>query len=200
MINVIKKMSYFLVMMVIGYGLGTNIYQMVSNHKTITYHFGGKTMTEIQTLKKGFEEKKKSIDGLEEGTFTKEEIETIQSDLGVVEGMLSEMNIWSLKGKKSLNIHDVYVLKEEIYSLSLLSITSLSTIKSHHGDESISKLLESSLVTSSAYAKEDLEDLEMSYNGNVTLHMDASIQYLKNYMTILNTLSDWVLKEGMSHA
>lgn len=185
-------------MMVIGYGLGANLMQVVSNYKTVTYHFDGKTMTEVQTLKKEFEQKKQSIDALEPGTFTKDELETIQSDLDVVNGLMKEMNIWSIKGKKSLKIHDVYVLKEEIYSLSLLSITSLTTIKSHHGDEMTGTLLESSLVTTSAYAKEDLEHLQQ-VNG-ATLNIDSSIHYLKNYLKTINTLSDWVLKEAESHA
>ncbi len=200
MIKIIKKISYLLVLMIIGYGLVTNIIGMFSSTKTLTYSFDQKKVKELQTLKKEFEQKKTEIDSLTPGVFTTEELQTIQNDLGVILEIMNEMQLWSFKGKKTLRVQDVYKLKEESYSLSLLSITSLTKIKSNHGDQMTASLLENSLKTMSMYAKDDLDQMKQAHQGVSQLQLDTSMSYVKNYVTTINSLSDWVLKEAHAHA
>lgn len=197
----IKNISFIVVLMIVGYGLVGNIIHMISGTKTVTYNFDGKDMKEIKEMKQTLETTKKSVDSLTEGKFTSEEIETIKSDLDVVIGMMDEMNLWKLKGKKKLTINDIYVLKEEIESLPLLSVTSLAKIKTNHTkDKSYEEAITNSFTTLSSFTTKDFGTLKNSYDGKIELDVNVSISYLKYYMKTLNHLSSWVLEEGEQHA
>ena len=116
MIKVVKNICLVIVLLVTGYGIIFNISHFVSLRQTITYNFESETMKKINNNKKITEITQNKINELSEGTFTADEIETIQNDFMMITETWNEMSLWKLEGKKKLNINEVYALKRQIYS------------------------------------------------------------------------------------
>lgn len=196
----LKNISFGLVIGVIGYGLITNTTHFIVNSKKVTYNFSNKTMTELRTTKETLETTISNVDKMNKGSFTDEELETIKSDLNVLQTMLDELSLWELNGKKKLSINDVYNLKNEINDLPLLSLTSIAKIKTNHGDLETEPILNDSLKVMNSYLVNDIISLKNSYSSKVNLEIDSSLDYLKTIMNISKTLSTWCLEEGEPNA
>lgn len=185
-----------IVLGIVGYGICFNISHAISLHQTITYDFDNKAMTNIKDTKKVVEVTINSINQLTEGTFTADELETIQNDFMMVTEMLDEMSLWKLEGKTKLNINDLYLLQKQIYSLPLLPITSLTKIKDQHTNDSYEETLNALLVNSSASAENDFASLQNSYHQEIDLDFTEAQTYLSMYMEYVDYLSKWVLEVG----
>ena len=196
MINKLKNICIIIIMGIVGYGICFNLTHMISLHQTMTYNFDNEAMTDIKDTKKKVEMSISSINQLTEGTFTKEELETIQNDFMMVTEMLDEMSLWKLEGKKKLNINDLYLLQKQIYSLPLLPITSLTKIKDQRTSDSFEETLNTLLVNSSASAENDFVSLQDSYYQTVDLDFTEAQTYLSMYMEYIDYLSAWVLEVG----
>ena len=185
-----------IVLGIVGYGICFNVSHAISLHQTITYDFDNKAMTNIKDTKKVVEVTINSINQLTEGTFTADELETIQNDFMMVTEMLDEMSLWKLEGKTKLNINDLYLLQKQIYSLPLLPITSLTKIKDQHTNDSYEETLNALLVNSSASAENDFASLQNSYHQEIDLDFTEAQTYLSMYMEYVDYLSKWVLEVG----
>ena len=86
-----------IVLGIVGYGICFNLTHMISLHQTMTYNFDNEAMTNIKDTKKVVEVTINSIDQLTEGTFTADELETIQNNFMMVTEMLDEMSLWKLE-------------------------------------------------------------------------------------------------------
>lgn len=191
----VRKISFVLTLMIIGYGLVTNTVHFLTTHQALVYNFDSKEMKEIKEMKELLEETRSRMDFVSSSVFTSEEMETIKSDIDVTLGIMDEMNLWKLEGKKRLNINELYVLENEIYSLPSLTLTSLAKIRDNHDHSGTDKMVNSSLVMVAAYHKKDIASLQDSYQGLSNLDLNPSIAYLKYYMETVNSLSTWVLEE-----
>lgn len=196
MINKLKNICMIIVLGIVGYGICFNISHAISLHQTITYDFDNEEMTNIKDTKKVVEVTINSINQLTEGTFTADELETIQNDFMMVTEMLDEMSLWKLEGKTKLNINDLYLLQKQIYSLPLLPITSLTKIKDQHTNDSYEETLNAILVNSSASAENDFASLQDSYHQEIDLDFTEAQTYLSMYMEYVDYLSKWVLEVG----
>mgnify|MGYP005799601873 CR=1 FL=1 len=196
MIKVVKNICLVIVLLVTGYGIIFNISHFVSLRQTITYNFESETMKKINNNKKITEITQNKINELSEGTFTADEIETIQNDFMMITETWNEMSLWKLEGKKKLNINEVYALKRQIYSLPLLPITSLTKIKDRYTNDSYEEVLNQILVSASASADNDFSSAQDSYRHTISLDMSEAESYLNMYMEYVNYLSQWVIEYG----
>ena len=192
----LKKVVLILFVLILGYGIGFNINHYINLNKTITYNFNNDELTDLKDTKKVLEITINNINNMETNKFTEEELETIKNDFSMITEYLDEMTFWKLEGKKKLNINDLYLLKEQIYSLPTLALTSLIKIREKYVADNYEEFSNKLFIMFEVNSKNDFNNLEDSYTENVELDFSQTENYLITYIEYVSYLSKWVENYG----
>ena len=192
----LKKIVLILFVLILGYGIGFNINHYLSLNKTITYNFNKDELTELKETKKELEARIDNINNLETNKFTEEELATIKNDFSMITEYFNEMTFWKLEGKKKLNINDLYLLKEQIYDLPTLALTSLVKIREKYVADNYEEFSNKLFIMFEVNSKNDFNNLEDSYTKNIELDFSQAENYLVTYIEYASYLSKWVENYG----
>ena len=192
----LKKVVLILFILILGYGIGFNINHYINLNKTITYNFNNDELTDLKDTKKVLEITISNINNMETNKFSEEELETIKNDFSMIREYLDEMTFWKLEGKKKLNINDIYLLKEQIYSLPTLALTSLIKIREKYVADSYEEFSNKLFIMFEVNSKNDFNNLEDSYTKNIELDFSQAKNYLVTYIEYASYLSKWVENYG----
>ncbi len=192
----LKKVVLILFVLILGYGIGFNINHYINLNKTITYNFNNDELTDLKDTKKVLEITINNINNMETNKFTEEELETIKNDFSMITEYLDEMTFWKLEGKKKLNINDLYLLKEQIYSLPTLALTSLIKIREKYVADNYEEFSNKLFIMFEVNSKNDFNNLEDSYTKNIELDFSQAENYLVTYIEYASYLSKWVENYG----
>lgn len=192
----LKRVVLILFILILGYGIGFNINHYFSLNKTITYNFNNDELKDLKETKKELETRIDNINKLETNKFSEEELETIKSDFSIITSYFDEMTFWKLEGKKKLNINDLYLLKEQIYDLPTLALTSLIKIREKYVSDNYEEFSNKLFVMFEVNSKSDFNNLEDSYTKNIELDFSQTENYLVTYIEYASYLSKWVENYG----
>ena len=192
----LKKIILILFILILGYGIGFNINHYINLNRSITYNFNNDELKELRETKKELETRIDKINNLETTNFTDEELETIKSNFSLIIDYFDEMTFWNLEGKKKLNINDLYLLKQQIYDLPVLPLTSLVKIREKYVADNYEEFSNKLFVMFEVNSKNDFNNLEDSYTKNITLNFSQTENYLITYIEYASYLSKWVENYG----
>lgn len=192
----LKNIILILFILILGYGIGFNINHYINLNRTITYNFNNDELKELRETKKELETRIDKINNLETTNFTDEELETIKSNFSLIIDYFDEMTFWNLEGKKKLNINDLYLLKQQIYDLPVLPLTSLVKIREKYVADNYEEFSNKLFIMFEANSKIDFNNLEDSYTKNITLEFSQTESYLITYIEYASYLSKWVENYG----
>ena len=192
----LKKIVLILFILILGYGIGFNINHYINLNRSITYNFNNDELKELRETKKELETRIDNINNLETTNFTDEELETIKSNFSLINDYFAEMTFWNLEGKKKLNINDLYLLKQQIYDLPVLPLTSLVKIREKYVADNYEEFSNKLFIMFEANSKIDFNNLEDSYTKNITLEFSQTESYLITYVEYASYLSKWVENYG----
>ena len=192
----LKKIILILFILILGYGIGFNINHYINLNRSITYNFNNDELKELRETKKELETRIDNINNLETTNFTDEELETIKSNFSLINDYFAEMTFWNLEGKKKLNINDLYLLKQQIYDLPVLPLTSLVKIREKYVADNYEEFSNKLFVMFEVNSKNDFNNLEDSYTKNITLNFSQTENYLITYIEYASYLSKWVENYG----
>lgn len=190
-----------LIIMLLGYGLFSNIVNMTITSKKYKINYDNKTYTEIKKTIKTINTNNEKIQSLKTTKLNEEELNLVKNIINNITVELNKLGLENKKGTKELSSKELYKLENKVYALPLIYFSSLAKIEDNH---SLSYVNTKSLVDSNLSVlinlRESLKnDLENNYRylyDNKETQINILTSYLDYYTKLVEYNSNLLLKVG----
>jgi hypothetical protein len=190
-----------LIIMLLGYGLFSNIVNMTITSKKYKINYDNKTYTEIKKTIKTINTNNEKIQSLKTTKLNEEELNLVKNIINNITVELNKLGLENKKGTKELSSKELYKLENKVYALPLIYFSSLATIwdnnnLSYVNTKSLVDSNMSVLVNLRENMKYDLENNYRYFYNNNQNQVNILNSYLDYYTKLVEYNSNILLKVG----